>query len=111
MALSVYTFRRMYTLPFVESVPRLAPSLLRKAIAFSMLLRRAEAERGFLSTNGISEFATKEDYSKVIYNTKEKMKEENYDRPAISTKLISVMPSCMPLRRSVMGFVRGRFLR
>ena len=64
MALSVCTFIRMFILPFVESVPRLAPSLLRKAIAFSMLLRRAEAERGFLSTKGISEFAVKEeDYS------------------------------------------------
>lgn len=50
---------RLCTLPFVESVPRLAPSLLRKAIAFSMLLRRAEAESGFLSTKGISEFAIK----------------------------------------------------
>lgn len=47
----------LIVIPFVESLLKFAPSLFKNAIAFSKLLRRAEAESGFRSTKGISELA------------------------------------------------------
>ena len=43
---------------------RLAPSLFKNAIAFSILLRLADAESGFRSMNGISALAIKRDTNK-----------------------------------------------
>ena len=48
-------------LPFAGSPVMLTPSLLRKAIAFSMFDLRADEDDGLLLTNGISAFAGKKD--------------------------------------------------
>ena len=45
------------TVPLAGYPVKLQPSLFRKAMAFSTFPLRANDEEGFLSTNGISEFA------------------------------------------------------
>ena len=46
-------------IPLTGSPAILTPSLLRKAIAFSMFALRADEDDGFLLTNGISALAMK----------------------------------------------------